>query len=145
VTNTDELLDRIDVTRHDVDDVVRRLNEYEALPPDEQDAYYDDGGPMAYAGVEAHPLTEFCGEAHNAFFVLRDLDGSLQFVFEVSPLAQRWEAGPLYRGNLSEFDLEPYFLEDEPVTATGLPLTIAEFRALLDALPNDPPGPLRSY
>ncbi len=85
------LLDRIDPSRHDVDEVVRRLNEYQSFAPDEQDEYYEDGGAMGYAGVDAHPLTNLCGEAHNAFFVLRDLDGSLRFVFETSPRDARWE------------------------------------------------------
>ncbi len=73
----DDLLDRIDPDRHDVDAIVRRLDEYESLDPSEQDAHYDDGGALGYAGVGPHPLTELCGESHDAFFVLRDLDGSL--------------------------------------------------------------------
>lgn len=142
---TNSLLDRIDPARHDVDEVVRRLNEYESLAPDEQDEYYEDGGAKSYAGVAEHPLTELCGEAHNAFFVLRDLDGSLLFVFETSPREPRWEAGPLYGGNLSQADLEPYLLEELPLTDIGIPLDADEFRALLAALPSDPRVPLRSY
>jgi hypothetical protein len=138
-------LDRIDPGRHDVDEVVRLLNEYQSLGPDEQDLFYEDGAEIGYAGVEPHPLTALCGEAHNQFFVLRDLDGSLQFVFEISPREQRWMSGPLYRGNLSEMDLEPYLLRKAPLGAIGIPLEPDEFEALLAALPDDPPGPLRSY
>lgn len=126
-------------------DVVRRLNEYASLDPEEQDEYYEDGGALSYAGVAAHPLSALCGEAHNAFFVLRDLDGSLQFVFEIAPREQRWDAGPLYRGNLSEADLEAYLEGDRPFVAGGIPLDLDEFVDLLAALPDDPPGPLRSY
>jgi hypothetical protein len=139
------LLDRIDPARHEVQGVVRGLNEYESLGPEVQDQYYELGGAMGYVAVEVHPLTALCGEAHNSFFVLRDLDGSLQFVFEISPGGQRWEVGPLYRGNLSDVDLEPYLLDGEPLESIGIPLSVEEFAVLLSALPDDPPGPLRRY
>ena len=141
----DALLDRIDPARYDVDDVVRRLNDYEALDPEEQDEHYEYGGALDYAGVEAHPLTAFCGDAHNEFFVLRDLDGSLRFVWEDPPPTQRWDAGPLFGGHLLEEQLEPYLLGEQPLADLDIPLSVVEFRMVVAALPNDPPGSLYRF
>jgi hypothetical protein len=102
------LLDRIDPARYDVEEVVRKLNEFNELTDVVQDD--EDQGVLGYAGVEAHPLTALCGEAHNGFFVLRDLTGELEFVWETDTRLATWDHGVLFQGHFSEPDRD-WFLE----------------------------------
>jgi hypothetical protein len=88
-----------------------------------------------------HPTLALCGEAHNDFCVVRDLDGSLQFLFEAAPGTGPWAYGPLYRQHISELEIEAYLEREDP----DLPLSPEQLRALLDGLPDDPPGPVRRF
>lgn len=141
----EQLLDRIDPRRHDVDAILDRLNAFSELPVDEQDA--EEFGRWGYAGLDEaeHPLLGLVGEAHNDFCVVRDLDGSLAFLFQVSPRSERWESGPFYRQHVSDLELDRYIEHENAPLEQGLPLSRTEFLALLDGLPDDPPGPLSSF
>jgi len=139
------LLDQIDPNRYDVDEIVRKLNEYDELDAAEQDEHDDVGGSYAYAGADdaIHPLTELCGEAHNSFFIVRDLDGSLCFVFETTPATERWDVGPLYQEHVLP-GLESLAELIEAGDA-ALPMASEDLRELINGLPDDPPGQVRSF
>ena len=140
----DQLLDGIDSHRHDVDAMLGRLNAFSELPGEEQDD--EEFGCWGFASLDEaqHPLLDLCGEAHNDFCVVRDLNGSLSFVFETSP-GGGWEAGPFYRQHVSDLELERYMEHENAPSEYGICLTRTEFQVLLDGLPNDPPGPLMRF
>ncbi|MFI4991373.1 MAG: hypothetical protein ACHQHO_10740 [Solirubrobacterales bacterium] len=140
-----QLLDRIDRHRYDSKAILDRLNAFSDLSVEEQDA--EEFGRAGFAGLDdaEHPLVNLCGEAHNDFAVVRDLDGSLVFLFETAPGSGRWEAGPFYRQHVSELELERYTEHERSPHEQDLPLSRPELEALLDGLPDDPPGPVTSY
>ncbi len=140
----EQLLDRIDPRRHDVDAILERLNACSELPVEEQDA--EELGRWGYAGLDdaEHPLLDLVGEAHNDFCVVRDLDGTLAFLFQVSSNSERWESGPFYRQHVSDFELDRYLEYEDAPQGQGLPLSRTELLALVNGLPDDPPGPLVS-
>lgn len=138
-----DLLDRIDPTRYDVDDVVSKLNEYRDFSDTAEEL--EDEGPLGYAGVEMHPFTALCGEANNSFFVLRDLTGELCFLYETDIRTGFWDQAPLSQGNLSPLELETYVYEDGDLSELAIPLTRDELQLLITLLPDDPPGSLRTF
>jgi hypothetical protein len=140
-----ELLDRIDPNRHDADAILDRLNAFSGLSVETQDE--EEFGRWGYAGLDEaqHPLLDLVGEAHNDFCVVRDLDGSLAFLFETSPGSGQWRSGRLYRQHVSESELERYLEHENAPAEQGLPFTRTEFLALLDGLPLDPPGPVTRF
>lgn len=62
---------------------------------------------------------DLCGEAHNDFAVVRDLDGSLVFLFETAPASDEWESGPFYRQHVSELELDRYTEHDQSRMTTA--------------------------
>ncbi len=139
------LLDRIDRHRYDSRAILDRLNAFSDLPVEEQDA--EEFGRAGFAGLDdaEHALADLCGEAHNDFAVVRDLDGSLAFLFETASGSGEWEAGPFYRQHVSELELERYTEHERSPYEYDIPLSRTELEALLASLPDDPPGPVTSF
>jgi hypothetical protein len=139
-----ELLDRIDRRRYDVDAILGRLNAFAELSDEAQDE--QEFGSWGYAGLDEaqHPLLDLVGEADNDFCVVRDLDGTLMFLFETHLGSGKWECGPFYLQHVSD-EVDRYLESEEAPKEQGLQLTRTEFRALLDGLPDDPPGPVKTF
>lgn len=136
----EELLDRISSARHDVLELIDRLNAFEGIPDDDPRA--QDGIWLSTGLAEAqHPLTALCPEGHNTICVVRDLDGSLQFIFDDVMTPIRWQVGP---ATSEHFSMAADALDDEQLQDMEIPLSGAELAALIAALP-EAPGPVRSY
>jgi hypothetical protein len=121
-----ELLDLLDQKRHDTLGILDALNDFGRLSDAEQDAYL---GIWEYAGLDSaqHPLTALLRESHNETWVVRDLDGTLQLLWQESSSSDRWQRGPLWEEHLIDFleleerlDHEPAWLEEAEIS---LPLT----------------------
>jgi hypothetical protein len=102
-----DLLDQLDPRRFDAEAICRLLNQFDDLPPAEQDEH--EFGIWGYAGLDdsQHVLSLLLRESHNSTCVVRDLDGSLVLIWE-EPLAGRWHFGPLSAGNLADPEDSPH-------------------------------------
>ncbi|MGN6257129.1 MAG: hypothetical protein ACTHN3_05170 [Solirubrobacterales bacterium] len=140
-----DLLDRLDRQRHDAMAILDAANKFGRLTGAEQESYL---GLWDFAGMDEarHPLTEFLRESHNETCVIRDLDGSVQLLWQESSMSDRWLSGPLYRENLIDDDALEDLLENDPhcLTEAGISLSRDEFWALLTDLP-EAPGPVLSF
>jgi hypothetical protein len=129
-----DLLDRIDTERHDTMAILDAANEYSRLTDAEQGEYL---ALCDYAGLEAaqHPLTALLRESHNETWVVRDLDGTLQLLWQVSSVSDRWSRGALCRENLIDDGELEELLENEPdwLTEAGISLSVAELTSLMTA------------
>jgi hypothetical protein len=129
-----ELLDTISPDHYDAEATVSKASRYEHLTTEEQNEYL---GLWEFAGLDeaAHPLSCLLRESHNATSVIRDLDGSLQMLWE-EPRSGEWNVGPLSRQNLIDDDQIADALEADPewLADCGLPLTTDELTRLLDSL-----------
>lgn len=125
--------DRLGLSRYDVPELVRQANEFEALPSEQQ----DETTLWEYAGLidAQHVLTALLPELHNTRIVVRDLDGTLSFVFE--DLDARLEGGTVWsyaeliRQNLVDDDEVGERLHDAD-------LDLEAVREVLAGLPSDP-------
>jgi hypothetical protein len=139
-------IDRLDGRRHDSMAIVDAANEFSQLTDFEQDEI--EGGLGTYAGLDEaeHPLTSLLRESHNATCVVRDLDGTLQLLWQESSISDRWSRGPLCRENLIDDGTLQEHLDDDPdwLAGAGISLSSAELRGLLAGLPNAD-GPMVSY
>ena len=126
-------LDLLDMSRYDVEALVGRANAFERMDDRDQDA--TDLWEYSGLGEAEHPLTSFLPELHNTRVVVRDLDGSLSFVFE--DLAARvqddivWDHAPLIRQNLVDDEHADRIVEE-----LGLDRVLIE--RVLNSLPSDP-------
>ncbi len=86
-----ELLDVLDQARYESLGILDALNEFGRLSDAEQDAYL---GIWEYAGLDSAQrlLTALLGEGHNQTWVVRDLDGTLRLLWQVSSSSDRWAA-----------------------------------------------------
>lgn len=139
-----DLLDRLDDRRHDTLAILDAANEFGQLTDAEQDA--TEGGLESYAGLDEaqHPFTSLLPESHNATHVLRDLDGSLQLLWQESSISDRWSRGPLHRENLIDDGALEDLLKEDPDWLTEIPLSVEELSRLLAELPNAD-GPVMSF
>jgi hypothetical protein len=73
--------------------ILDAANEFGQLADAEQDE--TEGGFESHAGLEEvqHPFTSLLRESHNATYVLRDLDGTLQLLWQESSISDRWSRG----------------------------------------------------
>jgi hypothetical protein len=138
-------LDQLDGRRHDAKAVVGAANDFSRLSGAEQEEHL---GLWGYAGMDdaQHPFTGLLRESHNGTCVVRDLDGTLQFLWQESAAFDRWSIGPLYRENLIDdsdleelLDADPDWLSDQ-----GISLSPPELIALMAALPSAP-GPVMRF
>ncbi|MGN6817019.1 MAG: hypothetical protein ACTHK3_13205 [Solirubrobacterales bacterium] len=139
-----DLLDRLDDRRHDTLAILDAANEFGQLTDAEQDA--TEGGLEGYAGLDEaqHPFTSLLRESHNSTYVLRDLDGSLQLLWQESSISDRWSRGPLHRENLIDDGALEDLLEEDPDWLAEMPLSAEELSQLLAELPNAD-GPVMSF
>lgn len=141
-----DLLDRLHQHRHDTKGILDAANEFGQLSDSEQDEI--EGGLWSYAGLDEaeHPLTSLLRESHNATCVVRDLDGTLQLLWQEPSISDRWSQGPLYRENLIDDGALEELLEDDPgwLAGAGIALTPGKLQELLSGLPNAD-GPVVSY
>jgi hypothetical protein len=141
-----DLLDQLDDRRHDTLAILDAANEFGQLTDAEQDA--TEGGLESHAGLDEvqHPFTSLLRESHNATYVLRDLDGTLQLLWQESSISDRWSRGPLYRENLIDDGALEELLEDDPnwLAEAGISLSVAELNRLLAELPHAD-GPVLSF
>jgi hypothetical protein len=95
--------DQLDEARHDTLAILDAANEFGRLTDFEQEE--TEFGLWGRAGLDnaQHPLTAFLRESHNETYVVRDLDGSLQLLWQESSISDRWARGPLYRENLIDY------------------------------------------
>lgn len=116
----------------------RALNEFGRLSDAEQDAYLGIWGE--YTGLDSaqHPLTALLRESHNETWVVRDLDGTLQLLWQESSSSDRWQRGPLCEEHLIDFqeleerlDHEPEWLEEAEIS-----LPLADLGRVLAELPS---------
>ncbi len=140
-----ELLDQLDPKRHDTLAILDAIGAFAELSDAEQDDYL---GLWGYAGMDEaqHPLTALLREGHNATCVIRDLDGTLQFLWQENSISDHWLRGPLYREHLidgEELELEiandPQWLDE-----CEIPLPFDSLCELLAGLPAAP-GPVMSF
>jgi hypothetical protein len=70
--------------------------------------------------------------------VVRDLDGTLQLLWQESSISDRWSRDPLCRENLIDDGTLQERLIDDPDWLAGaeISLSLAELRGLLAGLPN---------
>jgi hypothetical protein len=117
-----DLLDRLDDRRHDTLAILDAANEFGQLTDAEQDA--TEGGLESHAGLDEaqHPFTSLLRESHNATYVLRDLDGSLQLLWQESSISDRWSRDPLHRENLINNGVREELLGHDPdwLTEAGI-------------------------
>jgi hypothetical protein len=131
-----DLLDQIDEGRHDTLAILDAANDFGHLTDVETEC--DEEGIWAYAGLDAaqHPFTALLRESHNATCVVRDLDGTLQLLWQESSLSSRWSRGPLDRQNLiNDEDLEDRVDADPDWLKAMCPLPLVELRSVLATLP----------
>jgi hypothetical protein len=85
-----------------------------------------------------NPLTSLLRESHNETCVVRDLDGTLQLLWQESSISDHWSRGPLYRENLIDDGALEELLKDDPgwLGESGIPLAVPELSQLLGELPN---------
>ncbi|MDP9383884.1 MAG: hypothetical protein M3P50_01375 [Actinomycetota bacterium] len=95
---TTNALDRLDPRRFDAEEICRRLNEFADLTDAEREDYLAD---WDYAGLEdrTHPFGALLFESHNACYVVRDLDGRLQLLWQDDPSGV-WRMGNLSAGHV---------------------------------------------
>lgn len=141
-----DLLDQLDDRRHDTLAILDAANEFGQLTDAEQDE--TEGGLEGHAGLDEvqHPFTSLLRESHNATYVLRDLDGTLQLLWQESSISDRWSRGPLYRENLIDDGALEELLEGDPnwLAEAGISLSVAELNRLLAELPHAD-GPVLSF
>lgn len=141
-----DLLDQLDERRHDTEGILDAANEFGQLTDAEQDE--TEGGLWSYARLDEaeHPFTSLVRESHNETCVVRDLDGTLQLLWQESSISSRWSRGPLYRENLIDDGALEELLEDDPnwLAEAGIPLSVAELNRLLAELPHAD-GPVVSF
>jgi hypothetical protein len=107
------LLEQLDPKRHDALAILDAIGDFGQLSDAEQD---DHLGLWAYSGMDEaqHPLTVLLREGHNATCVVRDLDGTLQFLWQENSTSDRWSRGPLYREHLMDDEELGEAIEDDP-------------------------------
>lgn len=139
-----DLLDQLDDRRHDTLAILDAATEFGQLTDAEQDA--TEGGLESYAGLDEarHPFTFLLRESHNATYVLRDLDGSLQLLWQEPSISDRWSRGPLYRENLIDDRAPEDLLEEDPDWLAEVPLSVEELDQALAELPSAD-GPVTSF
>jgi hypothetical protein len=139
-----DLLDRLDDRRHDTLAMLDAANEFGQLTDAEQDA--TEGGLESYVGLDEaqHPFTSLLRESHNATYVLRDLDGTLQLLWQESSISDRWSRGPLHRENLIDDGALDELLEEDSAWLAEIPLSVEELGQVLAELPNAD-GPVMSF
>jgi hypothetical protein len=128
-----DALDRLDSSRYDVSELVDRANAFEALPSSEQDqtTFWE------FTGFDQaqHVLSALLPELHNTRLVVRDLDGSLRFVFEDLDAHVHggtvWNQAELIRENLVDDDEVADLLMEADVD-------LEVVREVLRDLPSDP-------
>lgn len=145
-------LDTLDATTHDLEDVLRRLNEFVALPEEEQEALLDRASEdvtheLAWAGVYdmAHPLTDFLPELPEPEVVVRDCDGSLKLIVAGASPDNGWGSvllcqshlGGSWHDSLNDPDAAEW-LEDELEAAFGQHATLELLRSIVNDLPESP-------
>lgn len=133
-------MDLLDDRRHDTLAILDAANEFGQLTDAEQDA--TEGGLESYVGLDEaqHPFTSLLPESHNATYVLRDLEGSLQLLWQESSISDCWSLGPLHRENL----IDDGALEEDSDWLVEIPLSVEELGRLLAELPNAD-GPVMSF
>lgn len=72
------------------------------------------GGELAGIDDAQHPSLRSSPEAHNETYVVPDLDGTLQFLWQQSSASDRWSLGPLYRENLIDDSALEELLDADP-------------------------------
>jgi hypothetical protein len=139
------LLDRIDGRRHDTTAILDAVNAFGSLSEAEADEHF---GPWEYAGLDdaQHPISALLPEGHNGTCVVRDLDGSLNFLWQEESTSERWLIGPLYREHLRDIEEVEELLEGDAgwLVDNGIPVSPDELGAVLGELP-ETPGPVVSF
>ncbi len=140
-----DLLKRISPARYDAEAVAETATRFQGLSQEEQDEYL---GLWHYAGLDeaSHPFTSLLRESHNNTCVVRDLDGSLQLLWEDEPRSGRWLVSPLYQENLIGDDEIADLLDADPdwLASCELELSHDELSRLLASLPGAP-GPAMRF
>jgi hypothetical protein len=138
-------LDQLDVRRHDSKAIVDAAHEFSGLTDAEQDEHL---GLWAYAGMDdaQHPFTGLLREGHNETCVVRDLDGTLQLLWQETSTSDQWLVGPLFRENLiddgdlkEQLGADPDWLADRDIFVSP-----TELSTLMSTLPSAP-GPVMSF
>lgn len=141
-----DLLDRLDSSRHDTLAILDAANGFGGLTDSEQDETEFD--LWGHAGLDdaQHPLSALLRESNNQTCVVRDLDGTLQLLWQKSASSERWQRGPLRRGNLIDTETLEERDANDPgwLAAAGIDLSPQELLEMLAFLPTAS-GPLVNY
>jgi hypothetical protein len=132
--------DQFAEARHDTLAILDAANEFGQLTEFEQEE--TEFGLWGHAELDnaQHPLTAFLRESHNETYVVRDLDGSLQLLWQESSISDRWARGLLYRENLIDDATIEERAEDDPrwLPSSSLVLPLPDLLGLLGRIPSAP-------
>jgi hypothetical protein len=132
--------DELGEARHDTLAILDAANGFGQLTESEQEE--TEFGLWGHAGLDdaQHPLTLFLRESHNETCVVRDLDGSLQLLWQESAISGRWARGPLYRENLiDDATIEERAKGDVHwLSSANLALPLPDLLGLLVRIPSAP-------
>jgi hypothetical protein len=133
--------DELDEARHDTTlAILDAANEVGQFTDFEQEEA--EFGLWGHAGLDTaqHPLTALLRESHNETCVVRDLDGSLQLLWQESAISDRWARGPLHRESLIDDATIEERAEDDPrwLSGANLALPLPDLLGLLKRIPSAP-------
>jgi hypothetical protein len=129
-----ELLDQMSPNRFDVGALAQAASRFVQLDEAEREEYLN---VWDYAGLldAEHPLTSLVPQSSNQCCVVRDLDGSLQLLWE-EPATGKWSHGPLSRDDLvDDAELREALEDPEWLAESELVLGEADLLRLLAELP----------
>lgn len=140
-----DLFDKLDARRHDAMAIVDAANAFANLTDAEQEEHV---GLWGFAGMDEaqHALTALLRESHNDGCVIRDLDGSLVFLWQEVSTSDRWLTGPLFQENLIDDSELKELLDGDPDWLADREISLAreEVVAVIAQLPNAP-GPVTRF
>ena len=132
-----DAIDDLDTRRFDSLAIVDAANAFADLSDEAQG---EELGLWEYSGMDdaRHPLSSLLREGHNATCVVRDLDGSLQLLWQESSTSDRWSRGPLYREHLMDDQELEELVGDDPdwLVEAEISMPLGELRRLLAGLPS---------